>query len=715
MATTPNFLGDIYFDGASFSGADGDGTATDGNIFLGGLGADTALGGVGNDFLAGGGIAQGVDGVDTLHGGRNADFFFAEFSLLDEVDGAGQAVLYVDGGNTSDDQPAGKVQSDQDHDWLLLEGSDDDEPLEVELTEGDGGGVDDNNAVEVQSRTGQYMDIEDVENLDASGNLYGFLDDMTDGAGNQLRVGSRSYDSRYDDGANEGTVNYGLGSSAQLDVSGTDVANIIIAGYDNDYVDGFGGNDLLMGGNLQFLLETVEDSVTNLSLANIKLDGLDNLFGNSGDDGIVFEADGGVIGGDSGTDTLWVTNYALGTQTADASITAGADGRKALRFDLGAQTDVNDQDGGSEPGFNGYNGADRFSTADQTVYGSTAANKAVTVTGMEIVDASGLSTGVRGLDYFSAGSNSPELGFDNRQDFVGYNGDLDLRGALNQDNNLYAGAGADVIEGRGGSDSAVEAATAYDLTLQGGDGNDDFYFSIDGDAGDDETNVIRRKVDANSDGFWDGSDAKGTVGTWGQDFGQGTTDLGASVLTIDINLIGAGGASSDVELGVAVNFVSEIVTGVQRPDGTFLAITLNSAELRAATTYSALAAAINAEIDAEYPDEADHVVATADGFRILITDSESRTLADKVSQVPNAGVTVNQKANTTTENIFVFGEPEATVTQDRIIFKSYEDRSDNEGVDDDAITGSEVSLGEDAYAEDLVVDFVRDQLLQSDD
>ncbi len=209
------------------------------------------------------------------------------------------------------------------------------------------------------------MDIEDVENLDASGNLYGFLDDMTDGAGNQLRVGSRSYDSRYDDGANEGTVNYGLGSSAQLSVSGTDVANIIIAGYDNDYVDGFGGNDLLMGGNLQFLLETVEDSVTNLSLANIKLDGLDNLFGNSGDDGIVFEADGGVIGGDSGTDTLWVTNYALGTQTADASITAGADGRKALRFDLGAQTDVNDQDGGSEPGFNGYNGADRFSTADQ--------------------------------------------------------------------------------------------------------------------------------------------------------------------------------------------------------------------------------------------------------------------------------------------------------------------------------------------------------------
>ncbi len=83
-----NFLGDIYFDGTSFSGADG--VNTDGNIFLGGLGIDTALGGIGNDFLAGGGVAQGRGGYDYLSGGRNADFFFAEFSLLDEADGRHQ-------------------------------------------------------------------------------------------------------------------------------------------------------------------------------------------------------------------------------------------------------------------------------------------------------------------------------------------------------------------------------------------------------------------------------------------------------------------------------------------------------------------------------------------------------------------------------------------------------------------------------------------------
>lgn len=96
-----NFLGDIYFDGTGF---DGDGVDTDGNIFLGGLGHDEAFGGIGNDFLAGGGIAQGHGGMDMMHGGRNADFFFAEFSGLDAVDGS--PTLWVDGGNTADDVSA---------------------------------------------------------------------------------------------------------------------------------------------------------------------------------------------------------------------------------------------------------------------------------------------------------------------------------------------------------------------------------------------------------------------------------------------------------------------------------------------------------------------------------------------------------------------------------------------------------------------------------
>ncbi len=87
---------------------------------------------------------------------------------------------------------------------------------------------------------------------------------------------------------------------------------------------------------------------------------------------------------------------------------------------------------------------------------TTPANKVVTVTGMEIVDASGLSTGVRGLELLLGRQRTaPTLGFDNRQDFVGYNGDLDLRGALNWTARRQQPATqalvADVIEGRGGS------------------------------------------------------------------------------------------------------------------------------------------------------------------------------------------------------------------------------------------------------------------------
>ena len=59
--STNNFLGDINFDG---TGVDGDGVSTDGNIVLGGLGADNIFGGIGNDFLAGGGVPDHHTTVD---------------------------------------------------------------------------------------------------------------------------------------------------------------------------------------------------------------------------------------------------------------------------------------------------------------------------------------------------------------------------------------------------------------------------------------------------------------------------------------------------------------------------------------------------------------------------------------------------------------------------------------------------------------------------
>ena len=246
---TSNFLGSLLHDGTGFGG---DGTNTNGNIVLGGLGADTIFGGIGNDFLVGGGVLPtlpeapssdplvaflqqllqtlpglvdfDVDGpLDMLSGGRNADFFFADFSTLSFAEGDS---LFIDAGTTADDTSAslgdyydyfGYQFSSQDSDWFLGEFSDDEEPIVVELREGNAG------TVYSEDQVSQiYAAIYDMENFDASGNLYGFLDDL------DVSVGEA--------GTKVNGENVGIGSSAQLLIEGSEANNIIIGGYDNDRI-----------------------------------------------------------------------------------------------------------------------------------------------------------------------------------------------------------------------------------------------------------------------------------------------------------------------------------------------------------------------------------------------------------------------------------------------------------------------------------------------
>ena len=757
--TANNFLGDITFQGTGYAG---DGVATNGNIFLGGLGADTVTTGIGNDFLAGGGIAQGRDGFDSLNAGRNADFIFAEFSFADETDGSS---LFVDGGNTADDSSAGNTQTAQDSDWILFEASDDDEPVHfwlnddnVGATEPDGIIIDGRGLV--QSRSGETMVIDDIENIDASGNLYGFLDDV------DVEIGGRAVDDRDEEGAE----NYGIGSSAQLNIEGSEAGNKLIGGYDNDYIGGNGGNDLIFGGNLQFFFETVEGGVTNPNLEGIVNDGMDELFGDAGNDSILLELDEGVADGGTGTDTLWITNYTVGrTGATEAASAAAILGDGIIRIDLGWNSyrgyrgDTLGESSDHSDEANDTSDSDHVDgTADQTNY---ADQSETTVVNFENV----IATGMGAIDYLAAGSNDPDLVFNNEQNFYGTAVDLELRGTdgdtvvffaeavlfegdfsdadvdalweayivaasvdlgdlMGRDefeayltdgedisvdetfnvaidavtvktgnNVLYAGAGDDILEGRGGDDS-----------LSGGAGNDDFVFGLEdvyghgSDHGDSVDVIHRQQQDADKE-------ANITDGTFGQDFGLDESSVaGESVLRVVIQK-SAGNAAGE-ELDDVVNFVSEIVTGIKNADGTFTPIVLNTAAIKAATTYSGLTDAINDAIDALYPDEADHIEATlqSDGISIFITDSEGRELADNIAEVPGAGITINQKANTDTENVFEFGAPEIDVFQDRIIYKSYEDRSKNEGTDDDAVLGSTISLGEDNYANDLVIDFQAD-------
>ncbi|MCL4222795.1 MAG: hypothetical protein KJZ65_15665, partial [Phycisphaerales bacterium] len=662
-----------------------------------------------------------------------------------------------DGGTTADDTSAGQNSgtgdySGQDSDWLLLEISDDEEYGDIVLdiygsnsweepsdgpAEGDGYsdivdyyGGDGYVAVGDGKRLRAILD--DVENVDASGNLYGFL------TGFDIELGGRRLDDR--DGA--GTDNYGIGSSGQLRIHGSDEANKLIGGYDNDFIHGAEGNDLLMGGNMQFFTQTVPGGVTNPNLAGIWNDGRDELVGDEGNDDILFETDGGIYEGgtrynddasvadedrydyendeyiddwdgeSSEVDTLWVTDFVFGTRNAASMTTDGV-----VRIDLGNGRETGDPDNsdGVALNYKGYGGADMMAatknyTADQTNYVSGTARA-------QVQDFQNLiATGLGNIDYKAAGANSPELAFDNQQNFFAYEGDMDLRGTEGA-NILYASTGDDVIEGREGDDK-----------LSGGSGNDDFVFSLQGGEGSsfeadadfcedrqgryfDNTvpgsgegiDVIHRQQDLNGDNLWD-RDSKGD-GLYMQDFGlDESSQTGASVLAIAV--FKAGGNNPGDELIDVVNRVSEIRTGV-KVDGVFQAIVLNTDAIKAATTYAGLEAAINAALDATAFGADLSADLQSDGITIHITDAKGRELADQPSEV-GAGVDVSQKANTQTENVFVYGPPAVSVSQDRIIYKAYEDRTDNEGVDDDSVFGSTISLGVDNYAEDLVVDFQAD-------
>jgi RTX calcium-binding nonapeptide repeat (4 copies) len=651
-----NYLGDLAFDGTGFRG---DGISTSGNVVLAGLGVDTVFGGNGNDFLAAGGIAQGRTGLETLRGGRNADFFFAEFSGIDATDGGGPngaATLYVDGGSTSDGTSAGN-HGPQDQDWVLFEGTDDDEVIVITLDEvaspaGPGpfvaGGVIALDTGRIVSRSGETMDIDDIENFDASGNLYGFLNGMN------VEIGGRAIDDR-DATATAVGYNYGLGSSAQLDITGSEVANIIVAGYDNDIVRGAGGADILFGGNLKFL--------NNPNLTGIVNDGRDEIDGGAGNDAIVFEADNGIINGGNDTDTLFVTNLALGTRTA-ADMTTD----NVLRFDLDAQ------DLGQAAG---YGGNDTTNSQDQTNYrtglvgGPGTTNGRVSTTNMESV----IVTGMGVIDYKAAGTNTPELTFTNQQNQLGYQGNVHLRGTSSA-NTLYANTGTDVIEGRAGNDN-----------LSGGDANDDFYFATmtsAGTNGADGVDVIHRQTDVDGDNIQDTS-ATGT-NLFSRDFNiGGTSTTGSSALTVDLQTTNL--ASPDVAM---TSFTIKI--------GTVTFAVTDAAALAAANSAAEVAALVNTAyraIDSK-------VSAVAVNNTIIVTDTGGRDISDTVSEGYFVGGVVSNGAFAA---LATFAPAGTSTTKDRLIYKSYEDRLDNEGTDDDSVLGSTISLGTDAYAEDLVIWF----------
>ncbi|MQP64537.1 hypothetical protein GE253_04175 [Niveispirillum sp. SYP-B3756] len=622
--TTKNFLGDIAYDGTGYAG---DGVTTNGSIVLGGLGADTIFGGIGNDFLVGGGVAQARGGgSDQLYGGRNADLFFAEMSKLDSTDGNG--TLSIDGGNTYDDKAS------QDSDWLLLEASDDDEATTVNLQVG--GNTDNGN---VTTRSGvQLAALKDVENLDASGNLYQAIDQI------DTKIGGRATDSRVDGFTRDADAdkNFGIGTTAQLIVNGSAENNIIVAGYDNDSVDGGAGNDVLFGGNLGYLLRQQNNANLlnatgglNLNVnatTNVVNDGRDTLLGGAGDDSIVFEMDGGSIDGGAGTDSLFLTNFTAGRlagatwagEKDNAGETAALTAQttdNTVRIDLGVGTSATTAE------FRGYGGSNKAGTADQTNY-KTGASSSVILNTENVI-----ATGLGSLDYDVDGSNKNDINVKSQQNFAGINANLALRGT-DVSNVLYANTGNDVIEGRGGADS-----------LSGGRGNDTFVFQ----AGD-GVDVVHRQLDANNDGIWD-TDASG-AGLFTQDFAVKGTTIPGSPTTINFTF-------TDLTRVDDVGAVSFQLAGV----GT---INVNVA---AATDLAGIVSILSGALPA--------------GVTVTAVDATTIRFTDSVGRVATApGVTsVSGTALPVTLGPITQGTAAVTTDeQDRLVFQTYADRATNTGV-----------------------------------
>ncbi|MCB1670483.1 MAG: hypothetical protein R3F41_09380 [Gammaproteobacteria bacterium] len=673
--STNNFLGDINFDG---TGVDGDGVSTDGNIVLGGLGADNIFGGIGNDFLAGGGVAMptrylDLDGdgdlepseivyaFDALHGGRNADFFFASLAALSSTDGDN---LFIDGGSTTDDAtPEGGAQgvwdfgavgsafnilgngdyyydgfnyyyydefwtedyypeTNQDSDWLLLEASDDDEPVEIWL----GGWNGSDESQTLTTRSGVSARIVEIEHVDASGNLYGFLDDMDTVIGE--RAGKDTHA--------PGSENTAIGASAQLIIYGSDDDNIIIGGFDNDLIHGEDGDDLLFGGRM--------DYNNNPNLTGIKNDGMDEIYGGYGDDDIAFEVDGGVVDGESGDDTLWLTELTFGTQTASDLTTDST-----VRIDLNY--------------WQGYGGANFTTwTQDHTNYKSSS--NRVDVDNMENV----IATGMGSIDYRAAGTNDPELSFNNQQNIGAIDAHVDLRGTSGN-NWLLAASGDDVIEGRGGDD-----------ILSGGEGSDDFIFFLGNvhDSGEDGVDKIQRQTDADNDNVWDGG--------WSQDFGLDTQSTASD---------------SSFTLGIP-DTLAPYVDGVRfELDGTEYVLTGLTAD-----DFDTFLDNLTDVVSNTAGLEDVSVSSPANGVAVL-TDASGGTFVELTANgwILTSGSLPSDGLDQWYQEV---GAPTVETSEDRLVYQSYEDRLDGERVDDDSVLGSSISLGEDHYAEDLVISFSSD-------
>ncbi len=267
---------------------------------------------------------------------------------------------------------------------------------------------------------------------------------------------------------------------------GRDFDDLVVGGEGHDRVKGAGGNDRVYGG-------LGDDVVTGDDGDDIVYgdEGDDRAYGGGGADRIVGDDGNDILYGDEGDDRLWggadndVLFGGLGADVVDGGagddLILGGDGDDVLK---GGDGDDELRGGAGNDRLDGGAGLDVITYAGASA-GITIAllgGRGQYVDGGEGID---LISGIEGI--FGSNFDDRLTGDDNDNHLVGRNGDdiLDGRGGNDEleggagDDRILGGGGDDQLEGRTGSDT-ITGGTGHDTIL--GEEDDDF---LDGEDGDD--------------------------------------------------------------------------------------------------------------------------------------------------------------------------------------------------------------------------------------
>ncbi|MDJ0823210.1 MAG: calcium-binding protein [Paracoccaceae bacterium] len=268
------------------------------------------------------------------------------------------------------------------------------------------------------------------------------------------------------------TINDVDDSAADLiPILGTNVADVIAAGLNNDSVQAGDGNDRVWGGS-------GDDTLLGEG-------GNDSLFGGPGNDHLIGGTENDALKGQSGDDTLdgGGGNDNLPGEEGDDSILGGA-GNDSLGGGEGNDTlegGAGDDRGGGGPGDDSIKGGDGHDSlnagaGNDTVYGGDGNDTMNASTGDDIM------YGGRDNDVFQGGDGQDTIyGNAGEDSLSGGNGNDLIRGHQDNDS-VSGGAGNDTLFG-GGENDTINGG-AGDNLLTGGQGADVFLFNnlvADGD------------------------------------------------------------------------------------------------------------------------------------------------------------------------------------------------------------------------------------------